>query len=238
MLLRKMSLLLSLLLLTSISALNAQMRKTTRELVHMGTGRLESRSEAASHMNADNGAQGLETKQDLRLEKPMLRGLGALRELPTPVAPGKPVVGPGAGNSGFNGLDHFDQRNADNGNQFNVEPPDQAMGVNATQVFEGVNDAYAVYDHAGNLLAGPTSANKFFGLPSAFVRPAGPFGPELSDPRIIFDHDTQRWFVTVVEIDVNPKTGVFRHKSHILLAVSTTSDATGVFNFFSIDVTD
>ena len=104
MLLRKMSLLLSLLLLTSISALNAQIRKTTRELVPMGTGRLESPSEAASHMNSANGAQGLETKQDLRLEKPILRGLGAMatRELPTPAAPGKPVVGPGVGNSGFN----------------------------------------------------------------------------------------------------------------------------------------
>jgi hypothetical protein len=138
-----------LLLLASISAMNAQIRKTTRELVPIGTGRLESPSEAASHINPAN-ARGLETKQDLRLEKPIVRGLGATRALPTPVAPGKPVVGPGAGDSGFNGLDHFDQRNADNGNQFNVEPPDQAMGVNATQVFEGVNDAYAVYDHSGS----------------------------------------------------------------------------------------
>src|SRR5215472_16387212 len=208
MLLRRMSLLTSLLLLISFSALHAQIKQSTRELVPMGTGRLETPSEAASHMNSAN-TQGFESKQDLPVGKPVLHGLGAIRALPTPVAPGKPVVGPGAGNSGFNGLDHFDSRNADNGNQFNVEPPDQAMGVNATQVFEGVNDAYAVYDHAGNLLAGPTSANKFFGLPSAFVRPAGPFGPELSDPRIIFDHDTQSWFVTVLEIDIDPTTGGF-----------------------------
>jgi hypothetical protein len=235
MLLRKM--LMSLLLLTSVFALQAQIKKSTRELVPMGTGRLQSPFEAASQVNSAN-LQGLEIKHDLGLEKPVLHGLGATRTMPSPVAAGKPVVGPGAGNIGFNGLDHFDSRNADNGNQFNVEPPDQAMGVSATQVFEAVNDAFAVYDRAGNLLAGPTSSNVFFGLPSAFVRPKGPFGPDLSDPRIIFDHDTQRWFATVVEIDVDPTTGAFLHSSHILLAVSQTPDATGGFNTFAIDVTD
>ena len=117
MLLRRMSLLTSLLLLTSFSALHAQIKQSTRELVPMGTGRLETPSEAASHMNSAN-TQGFESKQDLPVGKPVLHGLGAIRALPTPVAPGKPVVGPGAGNSGFNGLDHTDSRNADGGNQF------------------------------------------------------------------------------------------------------------------------
>jgi hypothetical protein len=238
MLLRKTSLLVSLLLLASFSAMNAQIKKSTRELVPRGTGRLESPLEAARHVNPAN-AEGLEVKQDLPLRKPVLKGLGAMRALPVPVViTGKSVVGPGAGDSGFNGLDHFDQRNADNGNQFNVEPPDQAMGVNNAQVFESVNDAFAVYDHNGNILAGPTSSNTFFGLPSAFVRPAGPFGPELTDPRIIFDHDTQRWFAIVLELDIDPATGAFLGASHILIAVSQTPDATGMFNFFSIDVTD
>jgi len=112
------------------------------------------------------------------------------------------------------------------------------MGVNDAQVFESVNDAFAVYDHNGNILAGPTSSNTFFGLPSAFVRPSGPFGPELTDPRIIFDHDTQRWFAVVLELEIDPVTRVFLNTSHILIAVSQTPDATGMFNFFSIDVTD
>jgi hypothetical protein len=234
---RKISAVVSLLLLTSFCLLPAQVRQSTRQLVPMGSGQLETPSRATGNFDSAN-AQGLEVKQNLRLEKPILHGLAPLRSLPTPVVAGQPVVGPAPGDTGFNGLDHADQRLADQGNQFSVEPPDQAMGVNATQVFEGVNDALAVYDHAGNILAGPTASNKFFGLPSAFVRPSGPFGPDLTDPRIIFDRDTQRWFLTVVEIDVNPKTGAFRHQSHILLAVSATSDATGLFNFFSIDVTD
>lgn len=235
---KKMSLLLLLLFLsTAFTRLQAQVQKSTRELIPMGTGILETPSLAAASINPANAA-GLETKQDLNLEKPISKVLASLTQMPTPAAPGKPVMGPGDDNSGFNGLDHFDQRNADSGNQFSIEPPDQAMGVNASQVFEAVNDAFAVYDHAGNLMAGPTSSNRFFGLPSAFTRPAGPFGPRLTDPRIIFDHDTQRWFAIVAEIDTDPATGAVLAASHIFLAVSQTSDATGMFFFFSIDVTD
>ncbi len=230
---------LSLLLLTSLSLASAQVKQSARQLVPMGSGQLENAAQATGDFQSPN-ALGNEVKQELPLEKPILRQLGAapIRTFAVPVVAGKPVVGPALGDIGFNGLDHADQRLADGGNQFSVEPPDQAMGVNATQVFEAVNDAFAVYDHHGNILAGPTSSNKFFGLASAFHRPAGPFGPDLTDPRIIFDRDTQRWFVTVGEIDVNPKTGAFLHSAHILIAVSTTSDATGAFNFFAIDVTD
>jgi hypothetical protein len=234
---RKTFFLASLLLLTTLPALQAEIKQSTRTLVPMGTGKLEPPSQATGAAES-RSAQGLEIKREMQLEKPVFRGLAALRQLPTPAAKGKPVVGPGAGDTGFNGLDHFDQRNADHGNQFSTEPPDQALGVNGAQVFEAVNDALAVYDRNGNILAGPTSTDKFFGQNSEFVRPNGPFGPFVSDPRIIFDSDTQRWFVTVLEIDTNPTTGAFLTKSHIFLAVSQTADATGLFFLFSIDVTD
>lgn len=234
---RKTSLLASLLLLTTLPALQAETKQSIRKLVPIGTGKLEPPS-LATGVPESRSALGLETKRDMELHKPLLRGFAPLKSLPTPAAKGKPVVGPAAGDTGFNGLDHFDQRNADNGNQFSTEPPDQGMGVNATQVFEAVNDALAVYDRSGNLLAGPTAINKFFGLPSEIIRPSGPFGPFLSDPRIIFDHDTQRWFLTVLEIDTNSSTGAFLNASHILIAVSQSADATGAFFLFSIDVTD
>ncbi|HLJ89643.1 MAG TPA: hypothetical protein VKZ53_22730 [Candidatus Angelobacter sp.] len=236
--LRKISLLVFFLLLAPFVVLQAQVIQKIRPIVPLGTGQLESPSQATGDFNSPN-AKGLEIKPELELEKPVLGGLAGTRHhFATPVVNGLPVVGPAAGDSGFDGLDHADQRLADSGNQFTGEPPDQAMGVNSTQVFEGVNDAFAVYDRSGNLLAGPTSANKFFGLPSAFTRPAGPFGPDLTDPRIIFDQDTQRWFVTMLEIDVNPVTGAFLPGSHILIGVSTTSDATAPFMFFAITVTD
>jgi len=239
MLLRKMSLPASLLLLITLPTLQAQLKKSTREIVPLGAGKLEPPSQATGAAVEPRSALGLETKRDMELQKPVLRSLVLLRpQLPTPAAKGKPVVGPAFGDTGFNGLDHFDQRNADNGNQFSTEPPDQALGVNATQVFEAVNDALAVYDRNGNLLAGPTATNKFFNQASEIIRPSGPFGPFISDPRIIFDHDTQRWFVTTVEIDTNPATGAFLPVSHIFLAVSKSADATGSFFLFSIDVTD
>jgi hypothetical protein len=227
------TLLLSLLLLTSSTVLQAKVKQTLRKLTPIGTGKLEPPSQATGTSQLD-----LAVKHDMEVRKPIFHGLAAQRLLPTPAAPGLPVVGPGPRDFGFNGLDHLDQRNADNGNQFSTEPPDQALGVNSNQVFEAVNDAVAVYDHSGHLLAGPTAINKFFGLPSEFVRPNGPFGPFLSDPRITFDPDTQRWFLTILEIDVDPTTGTMLHSSHVFVAVSRTHDATGAFNLFSIDVTD
>jgi len=134
---KKISLLLLLLFLsTAFTRLQSQVHESTRKLVPMGTGHLETPSQASASVNPANAA-GLETKKDLDLQKPIAKALAPLRQLPTPAAPGKPVVGPGAGNSGFNGLDHFDQRNADSGNQFNVEPPESGHGRECHPDFRG-----------------------------------------------------------------------------------------------------
>src|SRR5437879_782178 len=45
---------------------------------------------------------------------------------------------------GFDGLTHLDQRNASNGNQFSLEPPDQALAVGNGYVVEAVNTAIRV----------------------------------------------------------------------------------------------
>ena len=45
----------------------------------------------------------------------------------TPAPAGQSVAGSTA--FGFDALSHADQRNADNGNQFSIEPPDQALCV-------------------------------------------------------------------------------------------------------------
>src|SRR5450759_1202754 len=47
--------------------------------------------------------------------------------------------------SGFPGLTHTEQRLANNGNQFSLEPPDQGLCVGNGFVMEQVNDALAVY---------------------------------------------------------------------------------------------
>jgi hypothetical protein len=43
--------------------------------------------------------------------------------------------------TGFEGLNHYQQRYACGGNQFSVEPPDQALCVGNGYVLEAVNDA-------------------------------------------------------------------------------------------------
>src|SRR5947208_1815268 len=50
----------------------------------------------------------------------------------------------------FNGLNFRQQRLANNGNQFSVEPPDQGLCAGNGFVMESVNDVLNVYDTHGN----------------------------------------------------------------------------------------
>jgi hypothetical protein len=49
----------------------------------------------------------------------------------------------------IDGLNHRDQRTANGGNQFSLEPPDQGLCVDNGFVLETVNDVLRVYDTAG-----------------------------------------------------------------------------------------
>ena len=144
----------------------------------------------------------------------------------------------------FLSLTHLDQRVADSGNQFSTEPPDQGLAIGGTNqcaggpcILAAVNSAIATYSTSGQLLGG-ASINQFFGLPSAFTRPNGPFGPFLADPRIYFDWQTNRWFVSILEIDVDPVTGAFKPHSSVLIAVSVGTSPFSGFNLYEIDVTN
>jgi hypothetical protein len=140
---------------------------------------------------------------------------------------------------GFNGLTHLQQRLASGGNQFSIEPPDQGLAVGNGFVLEAVNSALAVYNTSGALVGGPISINEFFNLAPAIVR-GNPtvFGPFVSDPKCYFDPDTQRWFVTEIEIDTDPATGNFLPHSEIEIAVSKSSDPTGDYFLYKLDVTN
>jgi hypothetical protein len=122
---------------------------------------------------------------------------------------------------GFTGLSNVDQANVNEG--FSVEPPDQALCVGNGFVFEGVNDAFAVYGENGRLLAGPAQANAFYGVD---------FSLNVSDPRCIYDSASNRWFVTMIEYDN------FLSDNHLKIAVSQTGDPTGAFNLYDINVTN
>jgi hypothetical protein len=144
---------------------------------------------------------------------------------------------------GFNGLTHADQRLAGTGayanSQFSLEPPDQALCVGNGFLMEAVNTALAVYSaKTGALLGGPTPLNQFFNLAPEIIRPSGPFGDFTADPKCYFDAQTRRWFLTMLQLDVNPATGDFSGRSHVLLAVSQTANPTRSFNLFRFDVTN
>jgi hypothetical protein len=139
---------------------------------------------------------------------------------------------------GFPGLTQFDTRNASNGNQFSVEPPDQGLAAGNGFVFEVVNDVLAVYTTNGLRLTPPVAINAFLGLPPEIIRGTpNVFGPQPSDPRAYFDHQLQRWFVSAYVQDVDSSTGAAL-RSHVYLAVSTTANPLGNYRIYRIDTTD
>jgi hypothetical protein len=152
--------------------------------------------------------------------------------------------------SGFEGLTEFDQAflvfAGTNGVNGELEPPDQALAVGNGFVLEAVNDAIAVYDTSGNLLAAEALSPFFEQAPEATIDPTTgailSFGPRISDPRILYDASSGRFFVSVVEIDLDPFTGNFLPasvaKSHFLVAVSADNNPFHGFNVFSLDTTN
>jgi hypothetical protein len=101
----------------------------------------------------------------------------------------------------FQGLDHFDQRFANGGNQFSVEPPDQGLCAGNGFVLESANDVLRIFDSNGNALTGVVDLNTFYGYPAAINRSNGKYGPSITDPSCYFDVDTQRWFQVVLTLD-------------------------------------
>src|SRR6478752_8525273 len=69
-------------------------------------------------------------------------------------------------NSGFEGLNHYQQRYSRGGNQFSVEPPDQGMCVGNGYVVEAVNDVLNIFNTSGqSVLPDNTATNIVSGFP-------------------------------------------------------------------------
>src|SRR5690349_5751898 len=138
----------------------------------------------------------------------------------------------------FQGLNHRDQRLANSGNQFSLEPPDQGLCVGNGFVLETVNDVMRVFDTAGTPLTDVIDQNSFYGYEPAIVRPDGPFGPFVTDPSCYYDPDTGHWFHVVLTLDVDPDTGDFTGTNHLDLAVSETDDPTGNWTIYRVAAQD
>ncbi|MGB2952256.1 MAG: hypothetical protein WBB74_02550 [Gaiellaceae bacterium] len=162
-------------------------------------------------------------------------------------------------NTGFEGLNHYQQRYSRGGNQFSVEPPDQGMCAGNGDVVEVVNDVFNVYsaatgasllpdNTATNIVAGfprnvnhTIDLNSFYGYPPAINRSTGVRGQFVTDPSCLFDVQTQHWFVVALTLESQaggPCQAVFSCVNHLDLAVSQTSDPTGGWNIYRTDVTN
>ncbi|HXW08058.1 MAG TPA: hypothetical protein VD833_22705 [Vicinamibacterales bacterium] len=185
-----------------------------------------------------------ELRPRVRLVEPAITGNKSFAHVPSANVP-RPATSPvqdATGTPGFNGLNHRNQRLAGTGayanTQFSLEPPDQALCVNGSVVVESVNTAVRVRNKAGVDLTPPVPLNQFFNVAPALVRaPTVAFGPFLADPKCYWDADTDRWFLTILDLETVPTTGAFSGVTKILIAVSQTADPVGAWNIFEIVTT-
>jgi hypothetical protein len=192
-------------------------------------------SPRASSAAKDSGAAHMFSR-DPRMNK--------AAKLQPPSPPGTPVVrNPGAA-TGFNGLSHADQRLAGTGiyvnTQFSLEPPDQGLCVGNGFVVEPINDALAVYSESGTQLTATTALNQFYKRSPAFDRVANVTGDFLSDPKCYWDPVGHRFIQTILEVDApgNFDGKAPFNRTHVLIAVSLTSDPTGTWNLYSMDTSN
>ena len=159
-------------------------------------------------------------------------------------------------NSGFQGLNFYQQRYSRGGNQFSVEPPDQGMCAGNGYIVEAVNDVLNVFsastgqsalpdNTSTNIVAGfprnvnhAVDLNSFYGYAPAINRSTGVRGQFVTDPSCLYDAATQRFFVVVLTLEVVPTSGAFTTVNHLDIAVSQTSNPAGSWNIYRVDVTN
>ena len=187
------------------------------------------------------------------LSAPELRGIDGGPAVPefNGIIPASTREGSSTGSTGaaprlktsFEGLNMFQQRFARGGNQFTVEPPDQGLCVGNGYIVETVNDVFNVYNSSGvsqlaaNNVGGAVDLNSFFGYPPAINRSTGVFGQSVTDPSCLYDSQTRRFFVVALTLERKPN-GPLTLVNHLDLAVSTTSNPTGLWKIYKVDVTN
>ncbi len=157
-------------------------------------------------------------------------------------------------NTGFEGLNHYQQRYARGGNQFSLEPPDQGLCVGNGYELEATNDVLNIFNSAGqsvlpdntatNIVSGfprnvnhAVDLNSFYGYAPAINRSTGVRAQFVTDPSCLYDAATQRFFVVVLTLESLPN-GVLTGKNHLDIAVSNTSNPTGAWTIYRVPVQD
>ena len=139
-------------------------------------------------------------------------------------------------NLSFDALNFRNQRLANRGNQFSIEPPDQALAVGNGYVLEAVNDVLRIWDTTGSPQTSPVALNTFYGYAAAINRTSGARGPSLTDPVAYFDTDTQRWFVVVLTLDHVGTSASLNGMNHLDIAVSDGPSPLGSWTIYKLPV--
>ncbi len=130
----------------------------------------------------------------------------AATETLRPATLASPAPGTTSAGSGWSGLDS---------SQCGCSPPDVILAVGPTQVVEMVNLAEEIWTKQGTSVT-TVGLSTFFGSGTDF----------LSDPKVLYDNATGRWFASILDI---PSSG----NGIVRLAVSQGSNASGVWTVYS-----
>ena len=214
------------------SSVTGQLQLTRTVVFSQVAGQGALRSDSA----ASSGPETTKFKQVLPPPRRLLPPSGTVR--PAPAFPAAAPLGAvfSSSSNGFDGLTHYDQRMANSGNQFSLEPPNPSIAVANGMILEGVNDAVRVFSTAGLPLSNPVASNQLFGVGPAIDRTQTPnvYGVYTTDMRVFYDPDTSRWFVIQRSQDEDAQ-GNPENDSHLYIAVSQTSNPTGTYNIYVMD---
>jgi hypothetical protein len=193
---------------------------------------LATQARSASPNSPAATAPGMRAPREL--ERPLTGGARAA-QAPSAVTNSTVVRGRGGAQS-FDGLDAADQRLADNGNQFTLEPSDGALCQGGGVAVEYVNSVLQFFDGTGAQLTPPISATSFYGLPVPFDRQRGTFGPWLpGDINCVYDQGTGRFFLEAWATGQDFFTGDFNGRNVQFFGVQATSDPLGDYFIYSLE---
>ena len=98
-----------------------------------------------------------------------------------------------------------------------VQPPDTQLAAGTAYLVEADNNALSVWSKSGALVSS-ADLNVFFNVPAGY---------RVTDPRILFDAESGRWFLSMLAFTAT-------NDSKVYLAVSATSDPSGIWNVYLI----
>ncbi len=98
-----------------------------------------------------------------------------------------------------------------------IQPPDTQLAAGPTYLAEAVNSNLSVWAKTGGIVAA-ADLNVFFPVP---------VGYGFTDPRILYDAESSRWFLSGLAFSAT-------NDSQLYIAVSATSDPTGTWSAFVV----